>query len=81
MVERPAGVMALAVNNIHPTAGNIVSGKYPLSLRYQIVTGEKSGPTAAGLIRKLQSPEYALFLREAGLIPMFEPGEKNEKEP
>ena len=72
----PAGIVALAVDNVSPSAENIVSGRYPLNLRYEILSKKQISAAAVRFLELLYSPEYSDMVRESGLLEIVARGEK-----
>ena len=68
----------LPVNGTHPTSTTIVSGKYPLSLRYVIVYRKKT-PALDTFIKFISSEKQRRQLRDAGFFVMLPEITREEK--
>lgn len=66
--EVPGNVSPLPVDGIAPTENNIISGKYPLNLRYEILTSGKNTPAVEAFLKLIASPLYTTYARESGLF-------------
>ena len=64
----PGNVSPLPLDGIAPTEKNIISGKYPLNLRYEILTSGRLSPAAEAFMKLISSPLYAVYARESGLL-------------
>lgn len=62
----------LPVNDIVPTAGNIISGKYPLTLQYVLICRRQAAPHIRKFIDSVLSDENRRQLPEYGGIPLWE---------
>lgn len=63
-------IKTLTVNGVMPTSGNIISGKYPLSLHYVIVYRENSAELQI-LLKTLAQTVYRQTMSDAGLFVML----------
>lgn len=66
--EMPGSVSPLPIDGIEPTEKNIVSGKYPLNLRYEILSCNKVTAVAEEFVKLITSPLYNVYARESGLL-------------
>ena len=69
--ERPGTVKALQIDGIFPTAENIRSGKYPLSLRYEILSNTVEPELLKQFLKLLAKCETAAELERSGLLMLF----------
>ena len=74
----PMELKCLPVNGTHPTSTTIVSGKYPLSLRYVIVYRKKT-PALDTFIKFISSEKQRRQLRDAGFFVMLPEITREEK--
>lgn len=79
--ERPGNIKIIRVNGVFPTRENIISGKYPLNLRYELLFRKEKSHRAEAFLQLLATPEYAAKIRESGLILNFTGEGKNEEKP
>lgn len=70
--ERGAEIIALPVNDVAPDTAAVLSGRYPLTLHYWIVTGNSDSPLLAEFLSTVFSPESRRMLPETGLLPIWE---------
>lgn len=75
-VDRPSNVVPVEIDGVKPSESSIVSGKYPLNLRYVLIGRTPLVPEADKFIKLLKSPEYSVIIRDSGLIPMKDSGTK-----
>ena len=64
----PGTVSPLPIDGAAPTENNIISGKYPLNLRYEILTSGKNTPAVEAFMKLTASSLYAVYAREGGLF-------------
>ena len=64
----PGLILPVPIDGITPGKESIISGKYPLSLRYEILFNGKLSPAAEEFLKLIASPEYAELSRESGLL-------------
>ena len=69
--EIPADIKRIAIDGVNPSRKNIVSGAYPLNLRYELIGKRKLSPEAEKFIKLLRTPEYSAIIHNCGLIPML----------
>ena len=81
VTERPGNVKIIKVNGVFPAKENILSGKYPFNLRYELLFLPESRRTVQPFLQLLATPEYTAQIRESGLILNFTAGGTNEKKP
>lgn len=74
--ERPSDVFPLAIEGVKPSEQTVVSGKYPLNLRYILLGKSPLSPEAGKFVKLLSAPEYITIIRDCGLIPMIKSGGK-----
>lgn len=72
MAERPAEVIALPIEDVTPSTATVVSGRYPLTIRYLIVTAGSDAPMLKEFLNGIFSPESRRKLADGGLIPLWE---------
>ena len=67
----PSTVKMVAVNGVNPTLQTVKNGKYPLALRYAVVTSGKN-VNADELLKFIASkPQYRQQMQDAGLIVLL----------
>lgn len=66
----PALVSALPIDGTAPTESNIISGKYPLNLRYEFLASGELSVVAREFIKLITMPEYLMYASENGLLPV-----------
>ena len=81
VTERPGNVVILKVDGVFPTQANILSGKYPLNLRYELLILRDDKPAVKEFLQLLATPDYAARIRESGLILNFSGEVADEKKP
>lgn len=64
----PGLILPVPIDGITPGKESIISGKYPLSLRYEILFNGKLTPASEEFLKLIASPEYAELSRESGLL-------------
>ncbi|MBO5821718.1 MAG: hypothetical protein J6R86_01740 [Lentisphaeria bacterium] len=64
----PGLALPVPIDGITPTKQSIISGKYPLSLRYEILFNGKLSPAAEEFLKLIAAPEYAELSRKSGLL-------------
>ena len=64
----PGMVSPLPVDGIAPTENNIISGRYPLNLRYEMLTCGEPSPEVEAFVKLTASPLYTVYARESGLL-------------
>lgn len=79
--ERPGNIKIIRVNGVFPTTDNIISGKYPLNLRYELLCRKEKNHRIEAFLQLLATPEYAAKIRESGLILNFTGKNRNEEKP
>ena len=72
--ELPPDLKTIAIDGVVPSPETIISGKYPLNLRYELVTLKKVSPEADKFIKLITSPEYSAMLQENALLPIAPQG-------
>ena len=81
VAERPGNIKIINVNGVFPSKENILSGKYPLNLRYELLFRQHSRRTVQAFLQLLATPAYTAQIRESGLILNFTAGGTDEKKP
>ena len=66
--DAPGLASPLPIDGVHPTRQNILSGKYPFNLRYEILYREKLSKAAEEFLKHIASPEYVESSRASGLL-------------
>lgn len=74
--ELPADLTAIAIDGVKPTPETIISGKYPLNLRYELITLKKTFSAADKFVKLIISPEYSVMLQDSFLLPIPSKGGK-----
>ena len=72
LAERPAEVIALPIEDVAPSTATVVSGRYPLTIRYLIVTGKRTSPLLTEFLDGIFSQESRKRLLDSGLLPIWE---------
>lgn len=68
--ERATALIALKVNGVAPTFASIAEGKYPLSLRYELLTSAgNSSDLCKKFIRKLDEHKNYQLMLDSNLLP------------
>lgn len=65
--QAPVEVKCLAIGGVLPTTADIISGRYPLSVRYVIAYKENSARLQL-LLKELKKDKYRLQMANSGLI-------------
>lgn len=71
--ERPLGALAVKVDNILPDRKTVSSGKYPLTLRYDLVFLKKNAEKVSPLTKMLFQEKYREKLENSFLLPLLIP--------
>ena len=66
--EIPSDIKRIAIDGVKPTRENIVSGTYPLNLRYELIGRRKLSEEAEKFIKLLATPEYMEIIHNCNLI-------------
>ena len=75
----PGLASPLPIDGVPPTRQNIISGKYPLNLRYEILFYDKLPPAGEEFLKLIASPEYADSSRDSGLLLISNTEEGTQK--
>lgn len=75
----PGLASPVPVDGVQPTRQNIISGKYPLNLRYEILFYDKLPPAGGEFLKLIASPEYAESSRDSGLLLISNTEEGTQK--
>lgn len=81
VTERPGNIVIIRVNGVFPTRENILSGKYPLNLRYEMLCNNERKAEIKAFFQLLATPDYSSRIRESGLILNFSGEVADEKKP
>ena len=68
--QAPIEVKCMPVNGILPTSADIISGKYPLTIKYVIVCRQKNSGVEI-LLNELQKEKYHRQMTDSGLIVLL----------